>query len=118
MEQGAGVFQHHARLLAFTDEPGNKFAHPLVAPAEHPRVIAIAANHHMLEVADDFRCAQISPSGRNQRLMHVQCDSESALDAAKIGAHFRPTSSACLLTCGQYPFFLTADIRHITDVFR
>ena len=62
-EQRARIIQHDARLLALFDQLGHELAHPLVAPVEHGGIATLLVvpvlSHHVLEVAGDFRRAQI-----------------------------------------------------------
>ena len=62
VEQRPRIVQHHARPLAFVDELRNKFAHALVTPMENRSVVVVAdlrVIHHVLQVADDCRCAEV-----------------------------------------------------------
>ena len=92
VQQGAGVFQHHARLLALVHQLRDELAHALVAPVEDRGVVVVAdarVVHHVLEVADDLGGAQVAAAGRDQRLVHVQGDGERALDAAEVNPALR-----------------------------
>ena len=87
MKEGAGVFQHHPWRLALGDELGDELAHALVAPGEDRGVVVVAdalVFHHVLEVADDGRGAQVRPARRDQRLVHVQGDGAGGAGLAKV----------------------------------
>lgn len=93
VQQGAGVLQHHAWLLAPIDELRDELAHTLVAPYKHRRVVVVADPlivHHVLQVADDLGGAQIEAARRDQRLVHVQRDHACRLDAAERDLVLRP----------------------------
>jgi hypothetical protein len=83
VQQRARVLQHDPRLGAVGQQLGNELPHPLVAPVEHRGVVVVAdagVLHHPLQVADRGRGAQVRPTGRDERLVHVQGDGEGAVD--------------------------------------
>ena len=121
VEQGAGILQHHPRLLALVDQLRDKFADALVAPMEHRRVVIIAnalVLHHVLEIADDGRGVQVTATRRNQWLMHVQGDGAGSADVTEIDAAFRQEHRAGA-TGAQSLFherLRTADVRQTVNV--
>ncbi len=81
MEQAARILEHDPRALAAPDQLGDELAHPLVAPVEDRGVVIVAdlrMIHHVFEIADDGRPAQILAPGWNQGLVHVQRTREEA----------------------------------------
>ena len=123
VQQGAGVFQHHARLLAFVHQLRDELAHALVAPVEDRGVVVVAdarVVHHVLEVADDLGRGEIAAAGRDQRLVHVQGDGERALDAAEVNPALRQEDrlAAAGAQGGFNLSFSAADIRQTAHVFR
>src|ERR1035437_9246481 len=72
-------------------------AHGSVAPNEHRRVMGVfdlRMLHHVLEVADDSGGRQVAAASRNQRLMHVQGDGESASDTTEVEVALRQEHGA------------------------
>ena len=123
VQQGAGVFQHHARLFAFIHELRDELAHALVAPVEDRGVVVIAdarVIHHVLEIADDLRRAKVGAARRDQRLVHVQGAGKRALHAAPIDAALRQEDLAPAAAAhgGSDLVLSAADIRQIPNVFR
>ena len=123
VQQRARVFQHDPRLFAFVDQLRDEFPHPLIAPMEHRSVVIIAdalVIHHILQVTDDFGGAQVVASGRNQRLVHVQGDRESALDVAEIDSTLRQVSRPVLAAADRRfnHGFGPADVGSLLNVLR
>jgi len=115
VQQGPGIFQHHAGLLAFVHQLGNELAHPLVAPQKDRRVVVVPdllVVHHVLQVANNFRSAEIAATRRNERLVHVQRDGACAPDAPKIYAAVLQIN--CLPRFGLYS--LCTELLHARDV--
>src|SRR5208337_1035529 len=122
VEERARVLEHDARLLALADQLRNELAHALVAPQEHRRVVVVAdalVLEHVLQVADHLGGAKIASTGGNQRLVHVQCVGEGALDAAKVDAAVcQEDRPACRGGDGALNFlFRAADVGQAVDVF-
>ena len=119
VQQRAGVLQHGARLLALADQLRDELAHALVAPLEHRRVVVITdvlVVHHVLEIADDLRGAQVTAAGRDQRLVHVQRDGAGALQAPEVEAArgaVRVARAPCVL---QHLLLVPADVRQPVDL--
>ncbi len=87
VEQGAGVFEHHARLEALSDQCGDELAHARIAMAEHRRVVVVAdlgMLGHELQVADQRCGAQVAAAGRYERLVHVQRDRTGAAEPVEV----------------------------------
>ena len=88
VQQRAGVLEHDPRREPLVEQLGDELAHPLVAAQEYRGVVVVAdagVVHHPLQVADDRRRAQIRPACRDERLVHVQGDSEGTVHVAEPG---------------------------------
>jgi hypothetical protein len=74
--------------------------------------------HHVLQIADDRRRAQIAAPRWNQRLVHVQGSGKRALDSIEIygtvGMAVRARLSHCLIN----KVFRSADVRLAIKIFR
>ena len=64
VKQRARVIEHHPRLVAFIQKLRNEFAHALLTPTEHRRVVIVADTriiHHVFKVADDGAVRRSAP---------------------------------------------------------
>ena len=121
VKKGAGIFQHHSRLLALVDQLRDKFANPLVAPVKGRRVVVIAdvlVIPHIFQIADDRRRGQIAATGGNQRLVHVQGNGAGGANMAEINPAFWQIRG--LGATGAHRLFherlRTADIRQTINI--
>ena len=82
-EQRARVLEHDPRLEPLVEEVRDELAHPSVTPQEHPSVVVVTAVRlvqHPLHVADQLGRPQLRTTCRDEWLVHVQRNRESAVD--------------------------------------
>ena len=121
VQEAARVIQHHSGLFTFVNKLRHKLAHTFVAPMENGRIVVVAdalVVHHVFKIADDRCRPQIGASGRDQGLVHVECDVESASNPAEIDAGLPEVMRTRAGCCLGNPFFRATDVRYSIDVFR
>ncbi|CDI02151.1 hypothetical protein BN873_260007 [Candidatus Competibacter denitrificans Run_A_D11] len=123
VEQGAGILQHHPRLLALVNQLRDKFAYPLVAPVKNRRIVIIAnalVIHHVLEVADNGRRGQVAATCGNQGLVHVQSDGTRRADTPEIDPTLRQENRLAAASAQGFfdQMFRTANVRQSIDILR
>ena len=120
MQETTRVIQHHSRVFTLLNKLRNELAHAFVTPVKHRRVMVVAdlpVIHHVFQIADDRRRPQISTAGGNQRLVHVQADTERAPDPAKTASRFRKIVRTRTVHRFGNPAFGSANIRKTFDDF-
>ena len=91
-------------------------AHAFVAPVENGWLLSpIWVFHHVFQIADYRRSLQIGTSSRNQRLVHVQRDAESAAGAAEIDSWMAKVLRASESMASEMWSSDTADIRQTVN---
>src|SRR5215467_2027628 len=86
VQERAGVFQHNPRLETLVHQLRNELAHALVTPQEYRRIMVVpdvGVLQHPLQIANQRRRTQITTPRGDERLMHMQSDSERAVDVAE-----------------------------------
>src|SRR4029077_13702580 len=86
VEQRARVFEHDPRLDPLVEELRDELAHAFVTPQKYARVVVVTDARivqHPLQVADHLCRPQLRTPCRDEWLVHVQCNSESAVDLTK-----------------------------------
>lgn len=95
------VLEHDTGRVTFLNELREELSHALVAPKEDRGIMIVPdfwIVHHMFQVADQWRGSKIRAARWDQRLMHVQSDSERALHATerhRVPAEKPETFSCC-----------------------
>jgi hypothetical protein len=110
-------------LLALFDKLRDELTHPFVAPMENGRIVIVSNPriiHHELEITNDLGSGEVLSPGRNERLMHVQSDRKSAIDAAKIDAALgqKDRFVSMLADGGVNQWFGSTKVGTIFNVFR
>src|SRR5258707_413517 len=85
LRSGPWPFSGRSTLCSWTN------THWFVAPMENRGVVIVPDPriiHHVFEIANDLGSGKVVSPCWNERLMHVQCNRERAINPAKIDATF------------------------------